>query len=136
MKFQDLEAAFEFVSSAQPFVHSAYVSRSTGETYWRSELADLDEFPDDLDASIDYVEIPHKHDLNLGKQLVWEFVDQEIPGLRDQVHRIFSRRGAYGRFKAFLAELHLLEKWFSFEALRTKEALTRWCNNNDITIDP
>ena len=61
--------------------------------------------------------------------------DREIPGLRKKVQGIFSRRGAYGRYKSFLAELELLDAWHRFEEERTKEVLLEWCESNSIPID-
>ncbi|NIA28891.1 MAG: hypothetical protein GWP06_03125 [Actinobacteria bacterium] len=61
INFSDLEDAFLFVSSDQPFMHSAVINKKTGETFYQSELSDIDEFPDDV-SSEDYVEIPHKND--------------------------------------------------------------------------
>jgi hypothetical protein len=135
MKFSDLELAFEFISSGDPFDKAAYVSRSTGMTFIRSDLADVDELPEDVEENDDYVEIPHKHDLDLGKKLVWEFVDRQIPGLKNKVQGIFSRRGAYSRYKAFLADLELLDAWHRFEDERTKEALLGWCESEGISIE-
>ena len=135
MKFSDLESAFEFISFGDPFDKAAYVSRSTGMTFIRSDLADVDELPEDVEENDDYVEIPHKHDLDLGKKLVWEFVDRQIPGLKNKVQGIFSRRGAYSRYKAFLADLELLDAWFRFENERTREALLEWCRDERIPVD-
>ena len=135
MKYADLEFEFNSVSSGDPYDHTVYVSRSTGQTYFRSDMADVDELPDDVEENDDYVEIPHKHDLDLGKKLVWEFVDLQIPGLKNKVQGIFSRRGAYSRYKAFLADLELLDAWFRFENERTREALLEWCRDEGIPID-
>jgi hypothetical protein len=98
-------------------------------------MADIDELPEDVDENDDYVEIPNTYDLDLGKQLVWDFVDREIPGLRNKVQRIFSRRGAYSRYRAFLAELELLDAWHRFEDECTKEVLLEWCENVGIPIE-
>ncbi len=135
MKFQDIEIAFDFVSMDQPYMHTAYVSRTTGKTYFNSEMGDFDEFPKDIEDNDDYVAIPHKNDLDLGKRLVWKFVAQEIPGFTDKLRIFFSRRGAYSRYKEFLVEIGLLEKWYEFEDSKTKEALLKWCNENKIEID-
>ena len=135
MKFADLELAFEFHNDGDPYDHVAYISRSTGQTYIRSELGGLDELPEDVEENDDYVEIPHKYDLDLGKELVWGFVDRQIPGLKNRVQGIFSRRGAYGRYKAFLADLDLLDAWHRFEDERTREALLGWCRDQGISID-
>jgi hypothetical protein len=135
VKYADLEFEFNNVSFGDPYEHIVYVSRSTGQTYFRSDMADVDELPDDVEENDDYVEIPHKHDLDLGKKLVWEFVDLQIPGLKNKVQGIFSRRGAYSRYKAYLADLDLLDAWFRFENERTREALLEWCRDEGIPVD-
>ena len=135
MKYDDLELAFMFLNSGTQYENAAYVSRSTGQTFWRSEAADVDDLPDDVEANSDYVEIPHKNDLDLGQQLVWRFVRREIPGDEEKVRGLFSRRGAYGRYKSFLEEMGLLEKWHRFEDEMTKEVLLEWCVVNGIQIE-
>ena len=135
LKYPELELAFAFVNFDARSDASAYVSRSTGETFVCSDLSGIDELPDDFDSSDDYVEIPHKNDLDLGEGLVWAFVDREIPGVKEKVREFFAHRGAYARYKSFLAELDLLEKWHRFEDDRTKEALLKWCEDPGIPID-
>ncbi len=136
MKYSDIELAFEFVSSHPQYEASAFVSRTTGETYWVSDdLGDDEELPEDLDENDDYVEIPHKHDLDLGQELVWRFVNREIPGLGSKVREIFGRRGAYRRFKDFLAGLNLLETWYQFENDATERALREWCKDEGLELD-
>ncbi|HIJ88821.1 MAG TPA: hypothetical protein HPP97_14280 [Desulfuromonadales bacterium] len=48
---------------------------------------------------------------------------------------IFSRAGAYGRYKQFLVEISLLEEWYAFENGRTKEALLEWCAENGLVLE-
>lgn len=49
-KYKDIELAFDFVNSAQPCEHQAYLNIHTGETYWYTEFDDNeDELPDDID---------------------------------------------------------------------------------------
>ncbi len=135
MNFNDIEDAFEFVSSDQPYMHRAYLSKTTGETFYQSEMSDYDELPEDIYENDDYIEIPHKNDLGLGQRLVWQFVEKEIPGLADKVRSFFSRKGAYSKYKAFLEEIGLLDKWHEFEDSNAKEALLQWCKDNEIEID-
>ena len=136
IQFTDIEFAFYFVSSEQPGTHSAIVSKSKGEMYYHTEIGDnFDEIPEDVYENDDYVEIPHKNDLDLGQRLVWRFVDREIPGLKDKVRGFFSRRGAYSRYKAFLEEIDLLEKWYEFEDSETQQSLREWCKENEIETD-
>jgi hypothetical protein len=98
-------------------------------------MGDFDELPEDIYENDDYIEIPHKNDLGLGQHLVWHFVEKEIPGLVDKVRSFFSRKGAYSKYKAFLEEIGLLDKWYEFEDARAKEALLQWCKDNGIEID-
>ena len=42
--FSDLEDAFLFVGSDQPFMNSAIVNKRTGETFYQSELSGIDDF--------------------------------------------------------------------------------------------
>ncbi len=72
--YDDISAAFEFVSSAALMEHSAYISLDTGQIHWISELASMDEeLPDDLEVSDRYLAIPHKNELDLGKNLALRF---------------------------------------------------------------
>ena len=41
----------------------------------------------------------------------------------NRVQQIFSRRGAYRRFKDFLEQKDLLQDWYDFENQREEEAL-------------
>jgi len=72
MTYSTIESAFMFVSSAAPFEHYAVVHRTTGETYIASEYTGESDYPDDVDGNDDYISIPHKNDLELGKPLVME----------------------------------------------------------------
>ncbi len=135
MKFRKLEDAYDFASAGAPQDHQAYVSKSTGKTFWYSDFLDIDQRPEDFDESDDYVEIPHKKDLDLDQRLIWRFVDQAAPEKYDEVRRIFSRRGAYRRYRSFLEREGLLDKWYAFEATQTREALLEWCDDNGIEVE-
>ena len=136
MTYDTIEDAFLFVSSAAPGEHCAVVNRITGETFFSSIISDYDELPDDVDENDAYIAIPHKNDLDLGKTLVMDFVRYRCPELIDRVLAIFSRKGAYGRYKDLLAENNLLEDWYDFENKRTREALLKWFELQGITIEP
>ena len=135
MNYSSIEDAFLFVSSVAPFEHSAVVHRITGEIFFASEYTGDSEYPDDVDGNDDYISIPHKNDLDLGRPLVMEFVRSRCPELASRVVSIFSRPGAYGRFKDLLAEKCLLEEWYAFDNARTKEVLLEWCAENGLVIE-
>lgn len=133
--YDEMLSAFEFVSSAPPAEHNAYVSMDTGQIHWVSELASMDEeIPEDLDTSDRYISVPHKNDLDLGRKLVLRFAAQEMPQAYDRVRAIFQRKGAYSRFKDFLQSEGQLEKWYKFEAEAHDKALREWCADNGIQI--
>ncbi len=135
MKFEDIENAFDFVSAHRQYEASAYVSLKTGETFWISDGMEEDELPEDLFESEDYVEIPHKNDLDLGQDLVFRFVGQMIPDHVGTVRGLFSGRGAYGRFKSFLERRDLLEQWYAFEETAKEKALRQWCNEEEFDLE-
>jgi hypothetical protein len=136
LKYDDLSLAFDFVSSGAPMEHRAYVSLDTGKVYWFSELDDVeeDEVPDDLESSGRYLEIPHKNDLDLGRQLALRFVEERLPNRYNRVADIFHRRNAYRRFKELLAAEGRLEQWYAFETEATERALREWCRENNIQL--
>jgi len=135
VKYDDLSAAFDFVSFGAPMEHRAYISLDTGAIYWVSEFNPGDEdVPDDLETSDRYVAVPHKNDLDLGNRLALDFVAAELPGEYETVQRFFRRPGAYGRFKELLAAQGCLEKWYAFEEECAANALKNWCSENDIEI--
>jgi hypothetical protein len=136
IRYDDLSAAFDFVSFAAPMEHRAYVSLDTGATYWISETNPIEEedLPDDLNTSDRYIAVPHKNELDLGNILALRFVEEQLPGRYADVEDFFRRRGAYARFKELLAAEGCLEKWYAFEAQSTERALRDWCKANDIHL--
>lgn len=136
IKYDDLSAAFDFVSFAAPFEHRAFVSLNTGAIHWISETSPLDEedLPDDCETSDRYLAIPHKNDLELGNNLALRFVEEQLPDRYADVQGFFRRRGAYARFKELLAAEGCLEKWHAFEAESTERALRQWCEANEIHV--
>ena len=135
IKLEDLEMAFDFVSAGAPYDHSAYVSRTTGEIYYESDLADVSELPEEGYEELDLVQIPHKNDLDLGRELVFRFADARGSDFGDRVRDIFRRRGAYGRFKDLLDRRGLLEDWYEFEARESRARLLEWCKEASLIVE-
>ena len=113
----------------------AYISKESGEIYWLSETDDFsDDVPDDIEESDAYIAVPHKNDLDLGRQLALRFTAHELPDAYDTVRDFFGRRGAYRRFKNLLEATGRLDSWYAFEAYQTQEALKGWCEANQIEL--
>src|SRR5262249_28433108 len=114
VSFSDLQLAFEFVSSGGMGENEAYLDRQSGKIYWHSEFGDNDEeLPDDIDDE-KCISIPDKRELDLGKPLVLNFAREFLPGDYDEVRHIFSRRGAYRRYKDLLVRRGALERGYGF----------------------
>ena len=133
--FSELLHAFEFVSSLGSGENTAYLCKETGKIYWRSDWAEeVEELPDDVDDSEKYIPIPEKRELDLGKLLVLKFVRGHLPDDYDKVREIFSRAGAFARFKDLLERRHAIDRWYAFEQKATEDALRTWCEDNDIEV--
>ena len=114
--------------------NSAVLCKETGEIFYSSDYDDEDEIPEEVYDREDCIEIPHKNDLDLGKNLVYEFTEQFLPGDSGRVRQIFRSRGAYARYKDLLEDRGFLKKWYDFENTRQTETLREWCKDNDIML--
>ncbi len=134
MKFDDLLAAYEWVSSSH-YDCEAFVSRLTGNVHWSSSTMELDdELPEDIEDGSIYVAVPNKHDLNLGKNLALAFAEEQLADSYQTVANFFRQRGAYGRFKDLLERKGCLEAWCDYEAKATELALREWAAEEGLSI--
>ena len=116
--------------------YEAYVSLETGAIHYHSEYGDIeDQLPDDIDDEDKYVAIPHKRYLGLGKHLALSFTETCLPEHIDRVSEMFSRSGAFPRFKELLEAHDQLERWYLFESNALIRAVQQWCEDNGITIE-
>ncbi|MCK4786719.1 MAG: hypothetical protein KAV87_23375 [Desulfobacteraceae bacterium] len=134
--FLDIENAFMYVSSAMYGMNSAVVCKDTGKILYRSDMAGIDEIEDEDHLDWEQcIEIPHKNDLDLGRNLAFEFVEEYLPDDYERVLKMFRRRGAYSRYKALLERRGLLKEWYDIENSREERALRKWCKENEIELD-
>jgi hypothetical protein len=138
--FADILLSFEFVSSGGGGEHEAFLCRPMGKIHWRSDdydeddEEDKDELPEDVEDDENYIAIPDKKELGLGKPLALDFAREFRPEDFDEVRSIFSKRGAYQKFRAWLIRSNLLERWYEFESKATERALREWCALNSIEV--
>ena len=78
---------------------------------------------------LDYV-----RELDLGKPLVLDFARGFLADDYDEVRQIFSRRGAYRRYKELLVRRGALERWYDFSNKSEETALREWCAENGIEL--
>ena len=130
-----LESALEWASSGAPFENQAYLSRSTGELFFQSASGDSDEdLPDNLEDITAYVAVPHKNDLDLGRELVLKFVHTQAPAHASALEAYFRQRGAYSKFKSHLERANLLERWYVYEAAERCRTLEEWAVDNGFVV--
>ncbi|MFT5220387.1 MAG: hypothetical protein ACI87H_002529 [Gammaproteobacteria bacterium] len=134
--YTEIERAFGFVNSGQPYEQQAFLNRETGIICWHSDLIDNEEeLSDDIDDE-KYIELPHKKELGLGKRLVLDFAGRYLPDEFEKIEAIFRRKGAYSRFKGLLEHKGFIDKWSAFEADAEEQALRDWCQFNEIENYP
>jgi len=133
--WDDILTAFEFINIGESN-NSAYLSGETGEVFWHSDFGDnFEELPDDIDDGAKYLALPGARDLDLGKPLVMRFAEEEFADHYDEVAAIFSRSGAYRRFRDLLTRAGALDKWYAFEAAAKEKALREWCAENGVAVE-
>ncbi|MGI6851770.1 UPF0158 family protein [Mesorhizobium sp. 1B3] len=134
VKMSDLINAFEIASAGAGYGDRAYVHRLTGEIFVISDTAGIYEGPEDMEESDEFLAIPTRSELQLGRDVVLSFVGQEAPDEWEDVSDMFRRKGAYGRFKQWLHDKGKLHAWHAFEEKATEEALREWCEDNEIAV--
>ena len=96
-----------------------------------SMFADTEEIDAAYDAMKEgsWIAFPDVSKLRLALRFAREFLSEEQC---ERVVAIFSRRGAFRRFKDFLDECGKLQDWYGYEELTVLEALKQWLKDNDI----
>ena len=136
--FEEIRNAFDFTDFNGGVDHHAVVCRSTGKIYTYSDLSDYEEFndelPDDVEDDEKYVAIPTRKELGIGKPLVMDFAREFLTDDFDEVGYMFSKRGAYQKFRALLTRRSALDRWYAFESQAAERALRLWCADQSIEI--
>lgn len=137
VKWSEFTEAFDFASCGRPYETRAFLNLDTGSFHFISETIDIEEeLPEDFETSARYLALPHKNDLDLGRELALSFTERHLPREFDRVVGYFHRRGAYRRFKELLDDRGVLEDWYAFEKDATERALRQWCDQHEIQISP
>lgn len=131
----ELEDALMWVSSGERFQSAAFISKATGQVFYSSIEIDLEEeLPEGVNDSALYWCVPHESDLELGRDLVFQFVREHLPERMDLVRDWFRRRGAYARYKDLLERTGKLDHWHQYEQEATRIALLAWADEEGINV--
>ena len=136
VKFKDLLEAYQATDMGSEYNAITYLDRQSGTFYFQSDFDETlnDELPEGVDDGR-LLALPDKRDLRLGKSLVLDFASAVMPGDLDTVRDIFSRRGAYGRFRSFLVQRGALEQWYDFSSKAEAAALRAWCEETELDVE-
>ena len=134
VNFSDLLDAYEFVSATMTGEHQAYLCKQSGRiVLWAEGVDEEDDLPD-LDDNEKYLLVPDKRELDLGSRLVMDFARNFLPEDFYEIQRIFSKKGAYRRFRMLLERRRAIDQWYDFQAKATERALRDWCQANSIEL--
>ena len=98
VSFSELLDAFEFAGFGGPYESRAFVNLDASPLHCISDGIELEEqVPEGIDLSDRYLAVPHKNDLDLGRELAMSFVEQNLPSEYDRVVGYFHNRGVYSR---------------------------------------
>ena len=133
-KFAEVLDGFEFGAVGAMVTNQAFISLERGTVHFvSSELEPEEDAPEDLDSG-DYLALPDKAALGLGRELAMEFAQEQLPGDVDTIRGFFSKRGAYRRFKDFLERRGRIQAWYDYESAATEVRLHAWCAEHGIDL--
>lgn len=133
VKYGELEDAFLFSDAGVLSEAESYLSKESGEFYFISDYIDEEVvIPDDLDDADKYLLVPTRQDLVLAHPR--DFVLDKMPEQINKLDQIFSRKGAYRRFKDWLIRINKIDAWYEYEDKARREALEKWCEESNITL--
>jgi hypothetical protein len=136
VRFDDVRTAFEFVAvtaAVKPYCAGGRAG-SIGVLRLPMWTKSGDDLPEGAEDDPNYIAVPHKQVLGLGKALALDFAREFLPKDYDGVRDMFGRCGGYRNFRALVTKRRVLERWYDFESKATKRAVREWCELNEIEI--
>lgn len=137
IRYDDLDYAFQLASADLLADSGAFLDRETGDWVFFDDGPQREgdpRTPEDLLPDPRYLAAPTRQDLDLGTDLAFDFTDRHLPDARAEVRAIFSRRGAWGRFKDLLDRRDRREAWHRYEEARTRAALIGWAEGQGLRV--
>lgn len=127
MTFDVIDDAFHYVSNAPPGERAAWIQRGSGKVFLSSTKAGFDERPPGAAGDPDYLAIPHRFEIDPGKELMLEFAHAHCPRELRRIEGLFERSGAFRKVKDLFKQLGLLDHWQIFEEEQIAALLRQWC---------
>lgn len=135
VKYSDIQQAYTIANAGKYDDRTALLDKSSGQFYVESESSNDAVIADEVFTSDTMVPLPDKKGFDLGSPLVFRFIRETHPEGYDKVSEIFTRRGAYGRYKKWLIANNLLARWEDYLNAAETKALRGWCADNGIELE-
>jgi len=135
--YSDLEDACLFAHVGGGYETIVHLCKQTGKFYYETDFPDLEELesiPDDITDENKYITLPDKYELGLDQNLIRDFISEKMPNEMNKLREIFSKRGAYRRYKDWLINIGKIDDWHDYENKATEKALRDWCKENGIQL--
>ena len=133
--FDDIETLIRAASSGNDPDATAILDRETGRTWLLSDYVDDgQEPPEDWETNNRYLVLPDQQELDLGSNTARRFIDAHLPEHHDTFRDLFSRSGAFRRWKAWLDKNGHLDAWYAFEAEAEREAVRAWLTEHGVDL--
>ncbi len=114
-------------------MNRAILCKDTGLIFFRSEWGDINEMDDEELDCDEFVEIPHKNELDLGQTWSSNLQRSIWPANATSFQR-FSRDVGLMDGSKTCSQKSLLKSWYGFQNRREEEALRQWCLENEIEM--
>ncbi len=131
---EDLLEVYRTYNDQDLGIPFAMLNLETGEVHFQYEDAGVTEIPEGAEDSEDWVPMPDRYSLDLGKVQALDFTLAHMPEELERVKEMFRGRGGYRLFKDLLRRRGLLQKWRAFEDACLREALRAWGRRNGIRV--
>lgn len=136
ISLREFEAVFSMLAPWESDAKAFVRTDADGIVYVpNSMFADTEEIDAAYDAMKEgsWIALLDASELRLGHRMALRFAREFLSEEQcERVVAIFSRRGAFRRFKDFLDECGKLHEWYAYEELTVLEALKQWLKDNDI----
>lgn len=135
--YSDLLEAYESFAGISDYEATVFVNIEKEKiVLWYAEGLVDDEEHERVECELTqgkWMELPKKQELNLGVKLVFRFANAYFSEDDIQkVSRIFSRKGAYQKWRSFLESKDMVQEWYRFRDEEQDKALKRWLTDMKI----
>lgn len=134
VEYSEIELAIDFVGDGEGYGNMAFVDAMTGDLIWESDEF-LDEDSPKRVSGRDYIEIPSRRELGVSSRSAVEFARRSLDAQGyETVDAMFRKRGAYRRFKDYLDEIGMLDRWHEYEAQQLRALVEDWAEEQSIEL--